>query len=801
MFRNYFLTAYRSLRRNKVYAGINIAGLAVGLAAALLILLVVRFETSYDLFRPDAGRIYRVVATPHGPQGVSYHGDMQAPMGPAMRLEIPTVGTATEVYGDFHDLVTLPADAQHAQERKVMEDKIFFTEPQFFDIFPTRWLAGNPGLLNDRQAVVLSATRASTYFGSWQAALGKTVKIDSKYLLTVKGIVADPPANTDFPMHVMVSYYVQPDRVLTNWGSTNSGYYVFVKLPKGTTAAQAAKQVYAFGERHRIDPALENALGLQPLKEMHYDARYGNNYGHVFSHELVSALLLIGTFLLCIAAVNFINLATAQAVNRSREVGVRKALGSARGQLIWQFLTETFVITLVAALLAVVLAFAALPLLNGLLDAPVPAAALLQPVSLACLGALVVVLTLLSGLYPTLVLSGFNAVAALKSRMTAKTVGGLRLRGLLVVFQFVIAQVLIIGMLVVVKQMNFFRGQDLGFNKDNVLMVRIPSDSAHRAQRLALQQRLLRQPGVLNASLCFSAPTDYNNWGSGFDLSGSTHRGSDFAANLKWTDSSYFRLFQLQLLAGRYLGQSGKMEFIVNEELIRKLGLAHPEDILGHEMAFSGGQVRGPVVGVVRDYNVNSLREPLEPVVMMSSDGRHEQNIAVKLNGDNPAGTLKYLQQQYESLFPESMFEYEYLDRRIANFYSTEERLSKLYGIFAALAIFISCLGLYGLVTFMAVQRNKEMGIRKVLGANVAQIVALFFREFAFLIGIAFLLAAPMAYWGLHRWLEGFTYRITIGPGIFLATIAASMLFAWITVGYQSIRAALTNPVHTLRSE
>lgn len=801
MFSNYFLTAYRSLRRNKVYAGINIAGLAVGLAAAMLILLVVRFETSYDLFRPDADRIYRVVATPHGPQGVSYHGDMQAPMGPAMRQEIPTVGTAAEVYGDFHDQVTLPADAQHAQERKVMEDKIFFTEPQFFDIFPTTWLAGKASLLNDRQAVVLSVTRASTYFGSWQAALGKTLKIDNKYLVTVKGIVADPPANTDLPMHVMVSYYVQPDRVLTNWGSTNSGYCVFVKLPNDATAAQATQQVYAFGERHRIDPALENGLGLQPLKELHYDARYGNDYGHVFSHELVNALLLIGAFLLCIAAVNFINLATAQAVNRSREVGVRKALGSARGQLIWQFLTETFVITLVAALLAVILAFSGLPLLNELLDAPLPATALLQPASLACLGALVVALTLLSGLYPTLVLSGFNAVAALKSRMTAKTVGGLRLRGLLVVFQFVIAQVLIIGMLVVVKQMNFFRGQDLGFNKDNVLMVRIPSDSAHRAQRLALQQRLLHHPGVANASLCFSAPTDYNNWGSGFDLSGSTHRGSDFGANLKWTDSSYFRLFRLQLLAGRGLGQSGKMEFIVNEELIRKLGLAHPEEILSHEIAFNGGQVRGPVVGVVRDYNVNSLREPLEPVVMMSSDGRHEQNIAVKLSGNNPAGTLKYLQQQYESLFPESMFEYEYLDRRIANFYSTEERLSKLYGIFAALAIFISCLGLYGLVTFMAVQRNKEMGIRKVLGANVAQIVALFFKEFAFLIGIAFLLAAPMAYWGLQHWLEGFTYRITIGPGIFLATIAASLLFAWITVGYRSIRAALTNPVHTLRSE
>lgn len=801
MFSSYFLTAYRNLRRNKVYAGINIAGLAVGLAAALLILLVVRFETSYDTFRPDVDRIYRVVASPKGPQGISYHADMQTPMGPAIRAEIPTVGIATEVYGDFHDQVTLFADAQHAVERKVMENKIFFTEPQFFDIFPTKWLAGNASLLNDRGAAVLSVTRATTYFGSWQNALGKTLKIDNKYLVTVKGIVADPPANTDFPMHVMVSYYVQPADRLTNWGNTNSGYYVFLKLAKGSTVAQATQQLHTFGERHRIDPELEAALGLQPLKEMHFDERYGSEYSHVFSHALINALLLIGVFLLCIAAVNFINLATAQAVNRSREVGVRKALGSARGQLIGQFLTETFVITLVAALFAVALAFSGLPLLNSMLDAPLPSSALLQPASLACLAALVVVLALLSGLYPTLVMSGFSAVAALKSRMTAKTVGGLRLRGLLVVFQFVIAQVLIIGMLVVVKQMNFFRGQDLGFNKDNVMMVRVPSDSAHRPLRLALQQRLLNYPGILNASLCFSAPTDYNNWGSGFDLSGSTHRGSDFGANLKWTDSSYFRLFGLRVMAGRVFQQAGATEFVVNEELIRRLGLKSPEDILGHEMAFNGGKLRGPVVGVVHDYNVNSLREPLEPVVMMPSAGSHEQNLALKVRGDDMKTTLAYLQKEYEAAFPDDIFEYEFLDRRIANFYSTEERLSKLYGIFAGLAIFISCLGLYGLVTFMTVQRNKEMGIRKVLGANVTQIVGLFFKEFAVLIGIAFLIAAPMAYWGLQNWLNAFTYRIHLGPGIFLATIAASMLFAWITVGYQSIRAALANPVQALRSE
>ena len=802
MFKNYFKTALRNLKRNKSYAIINVLGLAVGIAASLLIFLIIQFETSFDNFHKKKNSIYRLGTQFHNQDGIGYSDGVSFPTGPALRIDFPQI---KEVASIFRNGGQITVEDGSAQLKKLNEDNFYYAEPEFFKMFDFGWLAGNPqACLKDPHSVVLTQATAEKYFGDWKTAMGKTIKYENKTLYKITGILKNPPPNTDFPLSVVASYsalqntYIKDN--LNDWVSTFGGAYTFVVLPPEFSPSKFNAQLIGFAKKHKPAEYSKDACVAQPLSEIHYDDRFGNYSNHTFSHSLITALALIGIFLILIACVNFINLATAQAVNRSREVGVRKVLGSNRSQLALQFLGETALITIAAVIIAVVVAESALPFLNKLLETRMSMNFIFDPWLVLFVIVVAILVTFLSGLYPAVILSGFNPITALKSKITSKMVGGISLRRALVVLQFAIAQVLIIGMLIVVSQMNFFRNASLGFDKAAIITVPLPGDSTSKTKIDYMRNQLLANKNILKASFSFKSPSAEGNWNSDFKFDHSS-KNTDFSANLKWADADYFKTYNLQFVAGRpYYPSDTVREFVVNETLLRKLGIRDPKDAIGKEINFWNNNKVANIVGVIRDFNSYSLRQPMAPVVLSTWRDVY-QTINIKIKPGTEKSVLPYVEKLWNQSFPDYVYQYEFLDETITNFYKQENQLSMLYKIFAAIAIFISCLGLYGLVSFMAVQRTKEVGIRKVLGASAQHIVYLLSKEFTLLIIVAFIISAPVAYYIMHKWLQNYTYRIPLSASIFLLAIVSSIIIAWITVGQRAIKAAIANPVKSLRTE
>lgn len=804
MLKNYLKIALRNLSRNKTYTILNILGLTIGISACLLIFLVIQFETSFDNFHPKKNNIYRVGTEFHNQDGVGYSAGAAFPVGPQLRLDFPQLEEVTSMYKRGEAQVSFKNEVT-GQQTKLNERNTYYIEPSFFKIFNFEWINGNPASsLSEPNQVVLTQETAEKYFGDWKSAVGKTIEYDNRYTFKVSGILKNFPSNTDFPLNMAISFSTLKNsnlsRNMTDWVSTFSEASVFVILPPKYPIAKFNTELRNFALRHKPAEYAKDAYVAQPLNEIHYDDRFGNYSEHTFSHSLITALILIGTFLLLIACVNFINLATAQAVNRSKEVGIRKVLGSVRSQLAFQFLGETGLITVAAIACAVCLAEIALPFLNNLLEAKMPLNFIANPFVLLFLASIFISVTILSGLYPALIISGFNPVTALKNKITAKMIGGISLRRGLVILQFAIAHVLIIGMLIVVSQMDYFKNASLGFDKTAVINVPVPGDSISMTQYAYLRNKLLENPNILNVSFSFGSPSAQGNWSSDFKFDHAA-KSTDFSANLKWADADYFKTFGLQFVAGRPYHQNDTVnEFVVNETLLHKLGITDPQKAIGKKVDLWNGNKVASIVGVIKDFNSYSLRQPMAPVLLSTWKSVYE-TINIKIKPGTEKSTLNYVEKYWNESFPKYVYQFQFLDQTIANFYRQETQLSQLYKIFAGIAIFISCLGLYGLVSFMAVQRTKEMGIRKVLGASAANIVYLLSREFTLLIMVAFLIAGPLAYFIMNRWLENYTYRIPLGASIFLVAILSSIVIAWITVGYRAIHTAMTSPVKSLRTE
>ena len=506
-------------------------------------------------------------------------------------------------------------------------------------------------------------------------------------------------------------------RNIDDWVSTFSDNNTFVVLPDHYPVDKFNVALAQFAKKHKPAEYAQDAYVLQPLKELHYDDKLGNFRNHTFSHSLITALLLIALFLVLIACVNYVNLSTAQALNRTREVGIRKVLGSIRKQLMIQFLVETAIITFVSIVLAIVIAKISLPYLNQLLETDMQFDILTNPLSLALLIGLFVVVTLLSGLYPALVLSGFSPIAALKSKISNQQIGGVSLRRVLVVVQFTIAHVLVIAMLIVMSQMNYIQSVSLGFDKDQIINVPIPSDSINHTKIGFVRNQLVENPDIKKVSFSFASPSSDGNWNSDFKFDNNA-KNTDFSANLKWADPDYFSTYNLQFVAGRpYYPSDTVHEFVVNETLVNKLGLKNPNDIIGKQLNFWDGGIKAPVVGVIRDFNSYSLRQPMAPVVLAAWKNVY-QTINIKIKAGREKQVIAVVQNIWTKTYPDYVFQYQFLDKTIENFYKQENQLSILYKIFGAIALIISCLGLYGLVSFMTIQRTKEVGIRKVLGAS-----------------------------------------------------------------------------------
>ncbi|MGN6354888.1 MAG: ABC transporter permease [Parafilimonas sp.] len=800
MFKTYLKTAWRNLQQHKSNSFINIAGLTVGFAAFLLIFLVIQYEQSFEDFHENKNEIYRVVRIGRAKENREYRTGVPLPVTQAIRSNFPQLKNVAAISGD-NDVQVSITGTDGSVLKNFKEQHVMIAEPSFFQMFNFPFIAGNSKTaLNDVNTILLTKDVAKKYFGDWHAAMGKTVKVYGE-IMKVTGVLDNLPVNTDFPLSVVVSYatlmkFSDPN----DWGSISDENYCFVQLNKNASREQFDKLLSQFTDKY-IKPVNPGYfLSLQPLKEIHFDNRYGNFTGRTFSEDLILALSIIGIFLLVIACVNFINVTTAQAINRAREVGVRKVLGSSRRQLVMQFLGETGITTFIALLGSVIVALACLSLVNSLLGVHITSASLFTSKFITGILAAFVVVTFLSGFYPALVLSGFKSVNVLKSAVTVSGNKGISLRRGLVVFQFVIAQSLIIGTLSVASQMNYFRNADLGFDKHAVINASFPKDSISKTKMDFIKNEIGKINGVQQVSFSVFMPSGGGNWATDLRTVENTDmQKPNMIVQMKPADTAFFNLYDLKLVAGRkYFASDTIREFVVNETVVRNLGLTSPDKAIGKMISVAGKLA--PIVGVVKDFHTFSLRDAISPTVLTAMKPQYGvANIKIDMQkAKSVIGDLKKLWGKY---YPDYVFEYGFLDKTLEYYYQQENELAVLYKIFSGIAIVISCLGLYGLISFMAVQRRKEIGIRKVLGAPVRDIVVMLSKEFTFLIVIAFLIASPISWYYMHQWLQQYAYRIDINYWFFIATIFCSLVIAWLTVGYTAIKAALANPVKSLRTE
>ncbi|MFD2571015.1 ABC transporter permease [Spirosoma soli] len=816
MLKNYLTTALRALKRNWSYSIINVLGLTLGLACCLLLFVAIRYELSFDKHNANADRIYRMLgANKTEPDGKPNTG-ITFPALAALRNDFPELKhQLTLVTRIKSAVVAVPGKANVDTKRFQETDGVIaFAEPEYFNLFNYTWEKGSPQTaLTNPNTVVLSERIAHKYFGDTNP-MGKIIRLENRMDFVVTGVIQDPLPTSSMPFEVFLSHASvlaygstsPPD----DWKSTYGGAQIYMMLPPAqagaeTPAARMERQLVGFVNKyHAPEDAKTLAYVLQPLTDIHFATNIANYAQRSISIEMIWAMVLIGLFILGTACINFINLATAQAVRRSREVGVRKVLGSTRGQLVRQFLGETSVLTGVALVLALFIAQVALPYVGELLNIKPGAVTLFSPTVIGFLVALGVLTTVLAGFYPALVLSGYQPILALKGKMqTAGTGGYLTLRRGLIIGQFAISQLLIIGTIIAYSQMKYFRSADLGYNKDAVLTMPLPDNDAGKIANL--RAKLTSLPGIQSISFGMTSPSSTSNWTTGFRF-GNDDKDPGFGILMRPADTAYARTYGLKLLAGRmYQPADSIRELVINETFMKRLGFQKPEQVIGKLMTVAGESVKKPIVGVVKDFNMFSLRERVEPSVLTTQLGNY-RTIAIKLSTQQGGSEgirqlLKQVETAWTATFPEFVFSYEFLDETLANFYKSEQQTYSLFQLLAGIALFIGCLGLYGVVAFMAETRTKEVGVRKVLGASTAHIFGLFSIDFIRLVLIALLLSSPIAWYIMNQWLQKFAYKIEIEWWMFALAGLLAVGIALLTVSFQSVKAALMNPVKSLRAE
>jgi putative ABC transport system permease protein len=803
MFRNYLKTAIRNLLREKANTTINIAGLTLGITCSLVLFLLVRHMSSYDNFHTNRERIYRVVTESEGHGGKFNTPGVPTVLPDAFKDEFREVDELIFISNQQNVLIKVPqkkGDAKKFNE----ENGVAFTQPGFFKIFDRKIVSGNADKgLDDPNEAIISQSLAKKYFGT-DDVLGEVVKLDTnEYKVTA--VMEDFPSNTDLPFNLLLSYNtIKAERDKAGWRSINSDDQCYFTLKANEKILSIEKGIPQFVSKYLgKENYSKETFVMQPLKEMHFDDRYGTYSNSSVPREMIIALSVIALFLIVTACINFINLATAEAVKRSKEVGIRKTLGSSRAQLVGQFLGETTIITIIAMLIAISLAQLSLSFLNAFMDVKLAMNFGSDAMLWLFIIGVTVVVSLLSGLYPSMVISGYRPVLALKNQISNRSTSGFMLRKGLVVLQFVISQFLIIGTIVLIRQMDYFQKKDLGFRQDAIVLLPVPkspniSAEADNLKRRTFREEVVSLAGVEAASLNAAPPSSGHVSGTGFIFEGEADSERK-DTQVKQADGNYIDLFEIKLLAGRNLSDLDTTNgYLVNEALVKVSGYKDPQDIVGKKIRMWGKTF--PIVGVVRDFNTVSLHEKIEPTILMNRMVGCDE-MSVKINASKYEDVIKEVQQKWEAAFPEDIFQYQFLDENIREFYEGEQKMSTLLGVFTTIAIFIGCLGLFGLASFMANQKTKEVGVRKALGASVESIVYLFTKEYIKLIAIGFALAAPLAWFVMNTWLDEFEYKITLGPWIFVIGFATTLLIALMTVGYKSLRAAIINPVDSLRYE
>ena len=817
MFRNYFITAFRNFWRNKTFSLINVLGLSIGISAALVIFLIVYYEFSFDRFEKDRDRIYRVVidARFNGTDG--HTAAVPAPLSSAVQNEVTGIDETVPVMQFQGDATAKVSVARNSGNPVIYKKQtnIVFTNQQYFQLLPYHWIVGSQqSSLKEPFTVVLTESRAQQYFPDVAAAdiIGKPITYND-ITVTVSGIVRDLNEHTGFTAEEFISFptisktNLKDQFMMDVWNDWMAYSQLYIKISKGNTPEKTEAQLKGLLKKYNKDidkdPNNTWAFHLQPLGDMHFNSIYQGVVGQrIVKKTIMYGLLAIAGFLLLLGCINFINLTTAQASHRAKEIGIRKTLGSSKRQLVLQFLSETLFVTVIATLLSVALTPLLLKMFEDFIPQGLRFELFNQPSLILFLLLLTIVVSFLSGLYPALILSGYKPVLVLKNQafMGFAQTRKAWIRKTLTVSQFVIAQFFVIATLMVSKQINYSLTTDMGFNKEAIINFEMPRDTvaAHGKQLL---NEIKSIPGIAMASTGFFAPADK---GVAFTYLVYNNGNEEIKPNtqIRWGDPNFIDVYQIKLLAGRNVHPSDTItEFLVNESYAHAVGFQHPEEALNKYLQWNGKNV--PIVGIMKDFHEQSLHSLIGPVVFGGSIG---STFHIKLKPNNAGGTqwkntIAEIQKAYKQMYPDEDFNIKFLDDTIASLYENEQQTGNLLQWATGLTIFISCLGLFGLVIYTTNARTKEIGIRKILGASVANIISILSKDFVQLIMIAFVIAAPIAWWVTYKWLQDFAYRTSMSWWIFALSGLFMILIALITLSMQTIKAAIANPVKSLRTE
>ncbi len=793
MIKNYLRVALRNLWRHRGFSLLNIIGLTVGMTAFFLVFLYVHFELSYDSFHSRADRIYRVVSDVQTPTGLQHFNSPPLPAPIGMKEQMPEIELMTRL--------TLGDNWMVIRDKDVFEtDNVSLSDANFFRVFDFPMIKGDPKTaLSGAQSVVLSESTAKKFFGNADPMGKVLIMTRGKFPCTVTGIMKDIPENSHFKasMVISVATFERMDSSF-NQQWDNYGWSTYALLKPGANAAALQAKFPAFldkfgGEAMRKTKYIP-ALLLEPLRDIYlYSTRDDSKNGHIGNVYIFS---IIGLFIVLIAAINFVNLTTARSVERAKEVGIRKVVGAGKAMLAGQFIGESIILCVIAYVLAIGLAAMMLPLFNQLAGKEISAGIFSQPLYLGILFGIAVLIGIFAGLYPALVLSSFRPVAVLKGKFSTG-MRGIMLRKGLVIAQFTIAIGLMIATLVVYFQLGYMRNQNLGFSKEQRLILDTRDDSA----KLAFKQALVSIPGVLSTTMANSAPGLFN-FPNDCQLENGRGEMQNTNAYVYFVDYDYLRQMGMRIIAGRdfsrSFGTDSALAMIINETAVTQLGYTSAAQAIGRRFDQFGR--KGTIIGVVKDFHFRSLQDAIKPLTIQVEPRNCDLVYAV-IDGHRVSETVSAVEAKWKLLLPDRPFTYFFLDEFFDRQYRSEQHFGRLFLNFAILAIFISCLGLMGLAAYSTVQRTREIGVRKVVGASVGNIVYLLSREFLLLVGWAFLVAAPFAWFFVHSWLNGFAYRIGYYWWIFGLAGVTALMIALATVSVQAIRAAVVNPVNSLRSE
>ncbi|MBS1596929.1 MAG: ABC transporter permease [Bacteroidetes bacterium] len=806
MLKNYLKIALRNLRKYKFISFINLFGLTVGLTCCLLIVTYILNELSYDRFNENASRIYRVTRSFNTADGIEnlHLSAVAPPFGPLLKNDFPDIQKMTR-------LLNNGSTSLRYEEKLFLEKNAFFADENFFDFFPTTITRGNAKTaLAEPNCVMISEEIAKKYFGR-NDPVNQMVKIDNALNLKVTGLFKLLPSNAHFHPELLISFSTLNDSTVygrkqleTNFG--NNAFYTYLMFPENYPVAKIESRFPAFLDKHYHFPnepagfkgSTATKLYLQKLTDIHLRSHLDDEIEPNGDIKRVYIFSAIALFVLLIACINYMNLSTARSALRAREIGVRKVAGAQRKEIIAQFLSESIFLAAIALIFALLLTWAILPLVNSLLHQSFSIKNLLQAPVIISILLLPFVVGLLSGIYPALFMSSFNPVSVLKGSFKIGK-GNISFRQVLVVAQFSISIILIIATMVVFQQLRYMQNASLGYNKDH--LVTLPYTSALNNKYESFRSELFRNPNIKNFGRSSRIPTGrlLDDMGASI-LSGDSLKPIN--ADLKYItiDYDFIPTYGINMAAGRNFSRdfsTDSANFIINEAAVSMLNWKTPTNAIGKDIAYGG--VRGKIIGVTNDFHFESMHQKIIPLIMIRNFGFG--NLTIKISGNNIPATIKYIDDTWKKYLPETPFQYNFFDEKFAALYSSEQQQGNIFTVFSCIAIFIACLGLFGLSAFAITQRIKEIGIRKVLGASVTQITTMMSKDFLKLVAIAAVIAFPVAWYAMYQWLQDFAYRIHLAWWIFLAAGIAATLIAFITISFQAVKAGLSNPAKAIRAE